>query len=110
VPSDVFGVLPDPSDVLRSGRVLERQPKKVQARSGVYHASMVDRVATIVEDGQLDPAEVETEASRPHHNGHIQHPAICEPRLAAHNAFDPGHQFDAGGRDLLGLETDERGP
>src|SRR5215203_1337950 len=81
---DVFGVLPDPPDVLRRRRVLEGQPEEVQARSGIYHAPVVDWIATVVEDGQLNPAEVETETGRPHHDGHIQHPAICEPGLAAH--------------------------
>jgi hypothetical protein len=55
---DVAGVLPDPSDMLRGRRVLEGQPEKVQARRGVHHAPVVDWVATIVEDGQFDPAEV----------------------------------------------------
>jgi hypothetical protein len=48
---DVASVVPDSSDVLRGGRVLEGQPEKVQARRGIHHAPVVEWIAATVEDG-----------------------------------------------------------
>jgi hypothetical protein len=81
--------------------VLEGEAEEVQARRGGHHAPAVVGVATLVEDGQRDPAEVEAEAGRPHHDRHVQALAVGEEGAAGGGADDPGHPLDSGGGDGL---------
>src|ERR1700744_5164764 len=74
-----LGVASDAREAARTPRVQPRQPDEIKAVVR-RDAARVSRIATAVEDRQIDPAEVGPKADAPHN---AADPARCEVEFTA---------------------------
>src|SRR4029077_12235547 len=73
-------------------------------------STVLPRVAVPVEDRQLDPVEVVTEAGAPDHVGHANDAVVLEHGHPVADARDPhAHPLDSRRLEVGRLDTQERG-
>jgi hypothetical protein len=81
---------------------------EVQARVALHDTGIVPRIAIGIEHRPIDPRESRIVAGAPDDIRHVEQPAIVDQRLAVSDTGHARNANDAGGLQILGLQTDQR--
>ena len=98
-----------PRDLAAAG--IERVPRVAGIKNGLPlldDGRIVDGLAIVSQDRQVDPSEVRSEPRAPDDVRHVQNPAVLEQRQTVLDSGDPGDPFDTGGGEVLRPDPDQR--
>src|SRR5439155_10145846 len=90
---DVGRIPSDARQHVRGGRVLERETDELQPGGARSDPALVDRLALLAEDREVDPREVLPEAGAPDDVRHVDDVAVLEDRCPL---SDADRSWDAG--------------